>query len=204
MDDETPPPTPDRVTALLVRWTDGDGDALDALMPLVYGELRKTAQGLLRRERGGHTLQPTALVHEAWMRLVRQDRVNFEHRKQFFGLAAQVMRRILVDHARSTQAAKRGGGAPVDVLEEGMVASHDRTFDLLVLDQALTELGRVDARQAQLIELRYFGGLTIEEVADLLGVSPATISRGQRAAEAWLSQAMAQPETPGDASVPRD
>lgn len=189
-DDEAPIPVPERVTALLVRWTDGDGAALDALVPLVYAELRKTAHGLLRRERSDHTLQPTALVHEAWIRLVRQEHVSFEHRQQFFGLAAQVMRRILVDHARGTQAAKRGGGAAVEVLEDGMAASHDRTFDLLVLDQALTELGRADARQAQLIELRYFGGLTVDEVAELMGVSPATISRGQRAAEAWLSQAM--------------
>jgi len=104
------------------------------------------------------------------------------------------MRRILVDHARATQAAKRGGGAAVDVLEDGMAATSDRTFDLLVLDQALTELGRVDARQAQLIELRYFGGLTVDEAADVLGVSAATVSRSQRAAEAWLSQAMARPE----------
>ncbi|MEP7117432.1 MAG: sigma-70 family RNA polymerase sigma factor [Acidobacteriota bacterium] len=191
--DPSPQPTPEHVTALLVRWTDGDAAALDALMPLVYLELRKTAHALLRRERQGHTLQPTALVHEAWLRLVRQDVVSFEHRKQFFGLAAQVMRRILVDHARRTQAAKRGGGAVVQTLEEGMAVALDRTFDLLVLDQALTELGRVDARQAQLIELRYFGGLTIDEVAALMGVSPATISRGQRAAEAWLSRAIAPP-----------
>ena len=193
-DDESPGATPERVTALLVRWTDGDAAALDALMPLVYFELRKTAHALLRRERQDHTLQPTALVHEAWLRLVRQDRVSFDHRKQFFGLAAQVMRRILVDHARRTQASKRGGGIVMQTLDEGMAASFDRTFDLLVLDEALTELGRVDARQAQLIELRYFGGLTIEEVADLMGLSPATISRGQRAAEAWLSRAMTPPE----------
>jgi len=193
MDGDAETPSPERVTALLVRWTDGDADALDSLMPLVYLELRKTAHALLRRERSDHTLQPTALVHEAWLRLVRQDRVSFEHRKQFFGLAAQVMRRILVDHARGAQAAKRGGGAPVAALEDNMAIAHDKTFDLLVLDQALTELSRVDARQAQLIELRYFGGLTVDEVADLLGLSPATISRGQRAAEAWLSQAMARP-----------
>ena len=192
MDDESPTPTPEQVTALLVRWTDGDGAALDVLMPLVYAELRKTAHGLLRRERSDHTLQPTALVHEAWLRLVRQEHVSFEHRKQFFGLAAQVMRRILVDHARAAQAAKRGGGAAIDVLEDGMAVAHDRIFDLLVLDQALTELGRIDARQAQLIELRYFGGLTVEEVADVMGVSPATVSRGQRAAEAWLSAAMSR------------
>lgn len=190
---------PDRAeaTRLLQSLAAGDAAAADLLFPVIYEDLKRLAQSYLRRERAGHTLQPTALVHEAWLRLVRQDRVSFEHRKQFFGLAAQVMRRILVDHARSAQAAKRGGGAAIDVLEEGMAISHDRTFDLLVLDQALTELSRVDARQAQLIELRYFGGLTVDEVAELLGVSPATISRGQRAAEAWLSQAMAPPADRG-------
>ncbi|MEZ5289463.1 MAG: sigma-70 family RNA polymerase sigma factor [Vicinamibacterales bacterium] len=180
----------EQVTDLLMRWTGGDGAALNALMPLVYVELRKTADALLRRERAGHTLQPTALVHEAWMRMVRQERVSFDHRKQFFGLAAQVMRRILVDHARAARADKRGGGAALEPLAMDVPGAGDRTVELLALDQALTELGRVDARQAQVIELRYFGGLTIGELADVLGVSEATVSRDQRAAEAWLSQAM--------------
>ncbi|MGE0812480.1 MAG: sigma-70 family RNA polymerase sigma factor [Vicinamibacterales bacterium] len=180
----------EQVTDLLVRWTGGDGAALNALMPLVYVELRKTADALLRRERAGHTLQPTALVHEAWMRMVRQERVSFDHRKQFFGLAAQVMRRILVDHARAARADKRGGGAALEPLAVDVPGAGNRTVELLALDQALTELGRVDARQAQVIELRYFGGLTIGELADVLGVSEATVSRDQRAAEAWLSQAM--------------
>jgi RNA polymerase sigma factor (TIGR02999 family) len=191
-DSRREPESGDQVTELLLRWAGGERGALNALMPLVYAELRKTADALLRRERGGHTLQPTALVHEAWMRLVRQDRVTFDHRKQFFGLAAQVMRRILVDHARAAQADKRGGGVRAEPLDETIVSLVDRGVELLALDQALTELGRVDGRQAQLIELRYFAGLTGDEAADVLGVSPATISRMQRAAEAWLSQAMSR------------
>lgn len=184
--------SPDGVTELLLRWTDGQTDALDLLMPAVYAELKKTANALMRRERGGHTLQPTALVHEAWMRLVRQDRVTFEHRKQFFGLAAQVMRRILVDHARAAKADKRGGGAEPASIDQVTIATEDKAFELLALDHALTELGRVDARQAQVIELRYFGGLTIDELATTLGVSAGTIARTQRAAEAWLSYAMSK------------
>lgn len=183
-------PSSDGVTELLLRWTDGEPGALESLMPVVYTELKRTASALMRRERGGHTLQPTALVHEAWLRLVRQDRVTFEHRKQFFGLAAQVMRRILVDYARAAQADKRGGGARVEPLDAVTLASEDKAFELIALDRALTELGRVDPRQAQVIELKYFAGLTIDEVASTLGVSPATISRDQRAAEAWLSYAM--------------
>lgn len=191
-DPTTPAPDADGVTQLLLRWTDGEASALDLLMPAVYAELRKTASALMRRERGGHTLQPTALVNEAWLRLVRQDRVSFEHRKQFFGLAAQVMRRILVDHARAAKAGKRGGGVEPASLDDVRIASEDRAFELLALDHALTELSRVDPRQAQVIELRYFGGLTIDELAATLGVSAGTISRTQRAAEAWLGYAMSK------------
>lgn len=185
-------PDADGVTALLLRWTGGETAALDLLMPAVYAELKKTANALMRLERGGHTLQPTALVHEAWMRLVRQDRVSFEHRKQFFGLAAQVMRRILVDHARATKAGKRGGGAEALPLDSVTIGAEDKAFDLLALDQALTELSRLDPRQAQVIELRYFGGLTLDEAADTLGLSPASIGRAQRTAEAWLSFTMSK------------
>jgi RNA polymerase sigma-70 factor (ECF subfamily) len=191
-DGATPPPSTDSVTELLLRWTGGESDALDALMPAVYAELKRTANALMRRERGGHTLQPTALVHEAWLRLVRQDRVTFEHRKQFFGLAAQVMRRVLVDHARTTKAGKRGGGIEPASLDQVTIAVEDKAFDLLVLDRALTELRAVDERQAQVIELRYFGGLTLDELAATLNVSAATIARDRRAAEAWLAYAMAQ------------
>lgn len=194
MSDDTrqDPPHGDGVTELLLRWTDGETAALDLLMPAVYAELRKTASALMRRERGGHTLQPTALVNEAWLRLVRQDRVSFEHRKQFFGLAAQVMRRILVDHARATNAGKRGGGAGHASIDQVTIATEDKAFDLLALDHALTELSRLDARQAQVIELRYFAGLTLDEAAETMGVSAGTIGRAQKAAEAWLSFAMSK------------
>lgn len=191
-DDASLPPLAGGVTEQLLRWTDGESDALELLMPAVYAELKKTAGALMRRERAGHTLQPTALVHEAWLRLVRQDRVTFEHRKQFFGLAAQLMRRILVDHARAAKAGKRGGGVEPASLDQVTIAANDKTFELLALDDALTELGRVDPRQAQVIELRYFGGLTIDELAATLGVSAITVSRAQRAAEAWLGYTMSK------------
>lgn len=184
------PPSADGVTELLIRWTDGETAALDELMPAVYAELKKTASGLMRRERDGHTLQPTALVHEAWLRMVHQNRVTFDHRKQFFGLAAQIMRRILVDYARGTKADKRGGGVEPVSLDAVTIAAEDKVFALLALDHALTALSRVDARQAHVIELRYFGGLTIDEVAAMLNVSSVTIARDQRAAEAWLNYAM--------------
>lgn len=186
------PPSADReqVTALLIRWTEGDDAALNALMPIVYAELRKTADGLVRGDRD-RTLQPTALVHEAWMRLVRQDHLSFEHRKQFYGLVAQVMRRILVDHARAASADKRGGGAQLLSLDTSMdVGATGPTVDLLALDDALARLSKLDARQAQVIEMRYFGGLTTDETAETLGISPSTVARAQRAAEAWLSAAM--------------
>lgn len=178
------------VTQLLAQWADGDEAALDALMPVVYAELRKIADGYLRRERGDHTLQPTALVHEAWLRLVKQESGQFDHRKQFYALAAQVMRRILVDHARSTNAEKRGGGAARMTLDESAVAVGTPIVELIALNEALDQLAGVSPRQARVIELRYFGGLNVEEMADLLDVSPATISRDQKTAEAWLAHAM--------------
>jgi RNA polymerase sigma factor (TIGR02999 family) len=180
------------VTQLLARWAEGDRAALDALTPIVYSELRKIADAFLRRERDGHTLQPTALVHEAWLRLMKQDQPSFDHRKQFYALAAQMMRRILVDHARAVNAEKRGGGSNKTDLDEDRVVDigAGRIVEFLALDQALTQLSRVSARQAQVIELRYFAGLNLDEISELLGVSPATISRDQRSAEAWLSHVM--------------
>jgi len=178
------------VTQLLARWADGDQSALDALMPVVYAELRKIADAYLRRERSDHTLQPTALVHEAWLRLVKQDGGQFNHRKQFFALAAQVMRRILVDHARAANAGKRGGGATPLTLDESAMAGAAPAVELLALDEALAQLAVASPRQARVIELRYFGGLDLNEVAEVLGVSAPTISRDQKAAEAWLAQAM--------------
>jgi len=179
-----------QVTQLLAQWVQGDRGALDSLMPLVYRALRDIAARYLRSERSGHTLQPTALVHEAWLRLVKQDPSSFENRKQFLALAAHVMRQILVDHARGVRAGKRGGGAVKTTLSGALDYSAERADELLALDEALDRLARVSPRKSQVIELRYFGGLNVEEMADFLGVSIATISREQRLAEAWLGHAM--------------
>lgn len=180
------------VTRLLDEWAHGSSSARDALIAVVYSELRKIADGYLRRERSSHTLQPTALVHEAWMRLVKQNSPSFDSRKQFYALAAQLMRRILVDHARSLRAEKRGGGDRATPLPVALQQS-DTLDELLCLHDALTDLARLSPRQAQVIELRYFGGLEGQEVADLLNVSSATVARDQKAAEAWLSFAMSRP-----------
>jgi len=177
-------------TLILEAVRRGDEGAKNELILAAYRELRRVAAAKLARESPGHTLQPTALVHEAWLRLVRQDQKQFDHRKQLYGLAAQVMRRILVDHARSAKADKRGGGQHLTTLTDGMAESASQVVELLALDEALTNLGRVSPRQAQVIELRYFGGLNVDEIADLLNVSPATVSRDQRSAEAWLSHTM--------------
>jgi RNA polymerase sigma factor (TIGR02999 family) len=178
------------VTQLLALWARGDRAALDALTSIVYAELHKIAGGYLRRERNDHTLQPTALVNEAWMRLAKQDQSSFGNRKQFFALAAQIMRQILVDHARGLNAEKRGGGAPKASLEEAVTLGIAGPGEFLILDDALTQLAGFSPRKAQIIEMRYFGGLNVEEMAEVLGVSIATISREQRTAEAWLSQQM--------------
>jgi RNA polymerase sigma factor (TIGR02999 family) len=180
------------VTQLLSRWQHGDRAALDALAPIVHGELRQIAEGYLRRERNGHMLQPTALVNEAWLRLVRQEQPNFECRKRFFALAAQVMRHILVDYARAARTDKRGAATRV-TLHERMAAVEVEFDRFLALDQALNQLAAVSPRQARIIEMRYFGGLNGEEIAELLGVSAATISREQVAAEAWLGRAISPP-----------
>jgi RNA polymerase sigma factor (TIGR02999 family) len=178
------------VTQLLAQWGRGDRGALDSLTAVVYAELRKIADGYLRRERSDHVLQPTALVHEAWMRLIKQEQGNFENRKQFFALAAQIMRRILVDHARGLQTEKRGGRAPMVSIEESRTIGTGGVEEFLALDEAMEQLALLSPRKAQIIEMRYFGGLGGREIADLLGVSEATVSREQRTAEAWLSQAM--------------
>ena len=183
-----------QITQLLARWAEGDRSALDLLTPAVYNELRNIAEGYLRRERNGHTLQPTALVNEAWLRLAKPTQLSFESRKQFFGLAAQIMRQVLVDYARGARASKRGGGEasrPLNGLEIGGSTDLDQ---FLALDQALERLAAFSPRQARIVELRYFAGLSGEEMAELLVVSPATISREQKSAEAWLSRAMASPD----------
>ena len=174
------------ITDLLIVGREGDKAALDELFPLVYSELRRLAQSYLGRERPDHTLQPTALVHEAYMRLVDQHKVDWRDRAQFFGLAAQMMRRILVNHAEAHNAAKRGGGLARVTLEESVSWEGEREMDLVSLDEALTGLGRLDARQARVVELRFFAGLSIDETAQVLEISPATVKREWTMAKAWL------------------
>lgn len=174
------------VSRLLRAWGRGDLQARDQLVSLVYRELRRTAVAYLRRERGDHTLQPTALVHEAYLRLVGQQRVVWQNRAHFFGIAAQMMRRILVDHAREHQAAKRAGGGLKVTLDDRIGATLPRECELLLVDQALTELASIAPRQGQIVELRYFGGLTEREVAVALSVSRATVTREWQLARAWL------------------
>ena len=178
------------VTQQLTRWAQGDSSAIDSLMPLIYTELRRIAAGYLRRERSGHILQPTALVNEAWLRLAKQDHLDFQNRQRFFALAAHMMRQVLVEYARVAKADKRGGGAIPITLPESLAAAGGGIDRFLALDEALEQLATLSARQAQVIEMRYFGGLGVEEAAGLLGVSAATISREQKAAEAWLYRQM--------------
>lgn len=175
-------------TALLVRWKNGDHNALDQLLPLVYDELRRLARSYLRRERSQHTLQSTALVHEAYLRLVDQN-VDWQSRAHFFGIAAQMMRRILVDHARARHAAKRGDGLKV-TLDEGMALAEAQSLDVLALDRALNELAKVDEQQGKVVELRYFAGLSIEETAEAMSISAATVKREWTMAKAWLARAI--------------
>jgi RNA polymerase sigma factor (TIGR02999 family) len=181
-------PASGSVTELLRAWTGGDVTALDRVVPLVYEELRRQAQRYLRRETPGHTLQTTALVHEAYLRLVDQRTARWESRAQFFGIAAQLMRRILVDHARSHHAAKRGGSAIQVPLDEETAAAQEGDVDLIALDDALNRLAQLDERQAKVVELRYFTGLGIDETAEALGISPATVKREWTMARAWLKR----------------
>ena len=174
------------VTELLIDWSNGDEGALDRLIPLVYEELRAIAQRHLSREESGHTLQSTALVHEAYLRLVDQDRVKWQNRAHFFAVSAQLIRRILVDHARRRQAGKRGGAAPELTLDESLVAAQDKKMDLVALDDALNDLARMEPQQARVVELRFFGGLTIAESAKALDMAPATVQRHWVTARAWL------------------
>ena len=179
-------PAPRDVTQWLIDWRNGKQEALAQMMPLVYNELRRLAQRYLQRERPDHTLQATALVHEAYLRLVDQRQAQWQNRAHFFGLAAQMMRRILVDHARHHHAAKRGGAEPKLSLDEAVWVSAEHATDLTALDDALTRLAVLDPQQSRLVELRFFGGLTIDETAEVLGVSPATVKREWRLARAWL------------------
>src|SRR6476660_4248267 len=179
------------VTALLGDWSRGNSTALSQLLPLVYAELRRVAARQLRRERADHTLQPPALVHEAYIRLVDQRQVDWQNRAHFFGVAAQVMRRILVDHARRHGANKRGQGVPCVSMDEAKDVAAPDEIPILALDHALDRLEKVDAELTRIVELRAFGGLTIDEAAHVLGVSPSTAKRDWRTAKAWLSRELA-------------
>ena len=183
-------PTSGDVTGLLVAWKDGNSDALDELIPIVYTELRRLARGQLRGERGDHSLQPTALTHEAFLRLLGTRKVSWQDRAHFFAVASRMMRRILVEHARKVGAAKRGGDATRVTLDDrdGPAAALD--VDAVDLHQALEQLEAVDGRQAQVVELRYFGGLNTEEAAEVLGVSASTVERDWRVAKLWLRRAL--------------
>ena len=175
------------VTRLLLRLTEGESTALEDLLPLVYAELRRLAASYLRRERVGHTLQPTALVHEAYIRLIDQTQVRWQNRAHFFGVAAQMMRRILVDHARSQQAEKRGGEFQKLSLDERIdISGEDQDLDLVALDDALNRLAEIDPQKSKIVEMRFFGGLSVEETAEVLGVSVPTVKRHWRLAKAWL------------------
>jgi RNA polymerase sigma factor (TIGR02999 family) len=182
--------SPKDVTGLLLEWSRGDKTALDKLIPLVYDELRRLADNCLRRERSGHTLQPTALVHEAYLRLVNETKVTWQNRAHFFGVAARLMRQILIDYARRQHAAKRKRTGPKVSMIESADIPQERDVDLVALDDALISLAAIDPRQSQIVELRFFGGLTIEETAEVLGVSLATVKREWNVAKLWLLREM--------------
>jgi len=204
-------PRDNRVTQLLLDWSGGDESALSELLPLVYAELRRLADRQLRAERSNHTLQRTALVHEAYLRLINQKNVSWQSHAQFIGLAAQLMRRILIDHARARRRAKRGGGVtPLSLDQTGVILgsagdedpraealefAQDPDVDLAAIDSALTRLEALDPKQARIVELRFFGGLSIEETAEVVGVSPATVKREWALARAWLRRELAAEST---------
>jgi RNA polymerase sigma-70 factor, ECF subfamily len=185
MPDPVSPPTAAEVTSLLAASSQGDEEALDKLLPLVYAELRKLASRYLRRERPDHSLQATALVHEAYLRLIGQE-VSWQNRAHFFGVAAEMMRRILIDNARKHQAAKRGSGGVKLSLDEALDMADEKAAELVALDDALKALAVFDEQKSRIVELRFFGGLSIEETAEVLGLSTATVVRQWKMAKAWL------------------
>ena len=186
-----------QVSELLVHWGQGDRKALDALLPLVYNELRRQARYHLRRQRPNHTLQSAALVHEVYLRLAEEESLQVQNRTHFVGIAAQLMRWILVDYERNRRAAKRGAGVTRLTLDPNIASpgsGQERAVDLLTLDEALTRLAKLDSQQSQIIELRYFGGLSIEDTSQFLGISPATVKRSWASARAWLLREMSRKE----------
>lgn len=189
-------PTPGAVTDLLKRAGAGDQAAFDAVLPLVYGELRRIAAREMRREQGGRTLQTTALVHEAYLRLLKGASLSFENRAHFLGIAARAMREILIERARARVAAKRGGHSVRVTFEDAAVQTRPASIDVLALDEALRRLARLDERHARVVELRYFGGMSVEETAAALGLSPATVKRAWTLARAWLYKELAPPDAP--------
>ena len=190
-------PRSHEVTQLLLAWSEGDEQALDRLVPLVYDELRRLAQSYMRRERADHTLQTTALIHEAYLRLIDANRVQWRNRAHFFGVASRLMRQILVTIARERGAQKRGGGAEQVSLDEAMMIDEGRDEDLVALDEALGELAQIDARKAQVVEMRFFGGLTEDEIAAALNVSAETVRRDWRLARSWLRRELSGEQTDG-------
>lgn len=188
---------PHDVTQMLLAWRSGDQDALERLIPIVYDELRRLARGYMRREREGQTLQPTALVNEAFLRLVKQSQIDWQNRSHFFAIAAQIMRRFLIDRARAKQYEKRGGGAQQVELAEGDAVTPGASVDVLALHEAMERLAAVDPRKSRLVELRYFGGLSAEETAEVLGISVITVKREWAKAKAWLYREIRQ-EPPGE------
>jgi len=180
-----------QVTQLLQKWQEGNQEALEALMPLVYNELKRLASSYLRRERPDHTLQSAALVNEAYLRLVDQTQTRWQNKAHFYGIAAQMMRRILADHARGHNAAKRGAGMPDLELDEAMAQAQARSVDVLDLEEALQRLEKLDPQQGRIVELRFYSGLSIEDTANVLGISPATVKRDWAAARAWLFREVA-------------
>ncbi|MCI0392806.1 MAG: sigma-70 family RNA polymerase sigma factor [Acidobacteria bacterium] len=190
-------PTSHEVTQLLLAWSEGDKQALDRLVPLVYHELRRLAQSYMRKERANQTLQTTALIHEAYVRLIDANQVKWQNRAHFFGVAARVMRQILVATARERGSQKRGGGAQQISLDESMMIDEGRDEDLVMLDEALGALAQFDARKAQVVEMRFFGGLTEEEIAEALNVSVETVRRDWRLARSWLRRKLSGEQNDG-------
>lgn len=183
-------PSPPQITQLLIAWSNGDQVARDELMSIVYRELHRLAHHYMKRESPGHTLQTSALVNEAYLKMVDQRDVHWRNRAHFFGIAAQMMRRILVDYARSRSYAKRGGGAREMSLDEALIVSDERSAEVVALDETLKRLADIDERKSQIVELRFFGGLSIEETAEVLTVSPGTVMRDWTLAKAWLRREM--------------
>ncbi len=182
----SPPLQTPEITRLLAEWSNGSQEALDKLYPMVYEELRRIARRYMRRERPDHTLQTTALINEAYLRMIDQKNVHWENRAHFFSISARIMRRILIDHARKHQYAKRGGGAKKVSLDETAIVAKERAAELLMLDEALMTLEERDPRRSQVVELRFFGGLSNEEIASVLKISPNTVTRDWNMARAWL------------------